>query len=119
MFKNILKSLLIFLISITISTLILTILNYFNILNSKITSILKFLIPTTSISIISYLLGKKAMKKGYIEGLKFGGIITIIFSIITLLFKNFNTKSIIYYIILLLSSTLSSMIGINNKKTVN
>ena len=116
MLKNILKSLLYFFISIIISTILLTILNYFNILNSKTISLLKFLIPVISISITSYLLGKKTIKKGYIEGLKFGGIIIIVFFIISLLFRNLNIKSIIYYIILLLSSILSSMIGINKRK---
>lgn len=119
MIKNLLMSILYFVIFIIIATLILTIFNYFNIFSTNTIKILKFIIPILGIIINSYLLGKKSIKKGYLEGLKFGGTIIFIFTIITLITKSFNTKCLVYYLILLLTASLSSMIGINKKKTTD
>lgn len=116
MFKKILNCLGLFFIIILGSTLIITILNYFNIMNNKTISIIKFVIPMLSIIISSYRLGKSSDKKGYLEGLKFGGIIILTFIILILLLDKLELKSIIYYGILLLTSIISSMIGINRKK---
>ena len=116
MLKNILKSLLIFFITILVGTLIITLLNYFSLFSPNIISILKLILPITAIFITSYRLGKKSEKKGYIEGLKLGFIVIAILFIIVLLLDKFNVKSLLYYLILLLTSVLSSMIGINRKK---
>ena len=119
MIKNLFIYILYGIISILISTIILTIFNYFNIFPSNIIKILKLIIPLICISINCYLLGKKSIKKGYLEGMKFGGIITLLFILIALITKTFKPKSFIYYLIILLTSTLSSMIGINKKKVSN
>ena len=117
MLKKIINKLLYFIGITCIATFIITILNYFNILNDNTINILKILIPIIIISISSFQLGKTATKKGYIEGIKFGLIIISIFIIITIILKEISIKSIIYYLILLLTSTLSSMLGINQKKS--
>lgn len=116
MLKKILNALLTFFIIIIVGTLFLTLFNYFNILSPKIISILKLIIPLSAIFTSSYRLGKQSEKKGYIEGLKLGSIIIIIFLTLILLLDQFTTKSLIYYLILILTSILSSMIGINRKK---
>lgn len=117
MLKKILNSILTFFIIILVGTLIITLINYFSLLPSNIISILKLILPITTIFISSYKLGKQSEKKGYIEGLKLGIIIITIFIILTLLLDKLSVKSSLYYLILLLTSTLSSMIGINRKKT--
>ena len=63
-------------------------------------------------------IGNRTNKKGYLEGLKVGIISIIIFLIISYLAfdKVINIKNIIFYFILLISSVLGSMIGINKKK---
>lgn len=116
MFKNLYLSIIYFFTITLIGTIFITILNYFNILNIKIISSLKLILPILSIFISSYILGTKSNKLGYIEGLKLGLIITITFLIITLLTKSFAIKTLIYYLILLLSSILGGMLGINKKK---
>ena len=116
MLKKILNSLLTFFIIILVGTLLITLFNYFNLLNTKIISILKLITPIISMFISSYKLGKQSETKGYIEGLKLGSIIVVIFFILILLLDKFEIKSLIYYTILLITSTLSSMIGINKKK---
>lgn len=113
---NYLKSTLYTLSTILIGTILITILNYFNILNGIPLKIIMLLIPIISIFIGSFKLGKKSTKKGYIEGLKYGIIWTILLTIINLIIKNFTLLSIIYYIILILISTLSGSLGINKKK---
>ena len=110
--KNILKSLGLFAGIILISTILLTIIDYFSLFN---TSILKLIIPILSIFISSFIIGKKTTKLGYLSGIKLSLLIIIIFIILVLLLDKFTIKSLIYYLILLLTSTLGSMIG-NIKK---
>ena len=121
MILNYLKSLLYFLISITILTLIITIFNYFSILNGSIISISKLIIPIISILIGSIILGKNTSKKGYIEGLKLSIIIIIIIAIINFLFlkSNFEIKILLYYLIITITSMIGAMIGINLKRVQN
>ncbi len=116
MFKNLIHSLFYFVIILLSSTLVLTLLNYFNILSPKIISILKLIIPLTAMFVSSYKLGKQSEKKGYMEGIKIGAIVIGLFLVILLLLDQFSVKSLLYYLILLLTSILSSMIGINRKK---
>ena len=116
MLKNYLISLGYFFTIFLISTLIQTIFNYFNLLSTNIISIIKLLIPILSIFIASYKLGTKSKQKGYLEGIKLGIIIIGIFITITLLTDKLSIKSLLYYLILMIASILSSMIGINKKK---
>lgn len=98
------------------STIIITILNYFNILMGNVLKITELLIPIISIFIGSYILGKNSNNKGYIEGLKYGIAWIILFLIINLISKNFTYLSLIYYLILIIIAIVSSIIGINRRK---
>lgn len=98
------------------STIIITILNYFNILMGNVLKITELLIPIISIFIGSYILGKSSNNKGYIEGLKYGIAWIILFLIINLISKNFTYLSLIYYLILIIIAIVSSIIGINRRK---
>ena len=70
-------------------------------------------------------IGRKSMKKGFLEGLKLG----IIFSLFLIIFNylglgnGFKLKYILYYTILIISSIFGSIIGINigekNTKILN
>ena len=114
-----LKSLGLFFGSFLILNILITIFNYFELFNSNIIKILKIITIIISIVISGIYLGLNSNKKGYIEGLKLGGIIIAIFLIITLILKSieFTTFTIFYYLIILGLSILSSMIGINKKKS--
>ena len=116
MLKNLLYTCLNFFISLLIGNLFITILSYFNILNNSTINILTFIYPLIIIIINSYLLGKKAIKKGFLEGLKLSSIIVTVFLIITLFTNNYKNKILIYYLILLISSIISSSIGINKQE---
>lgn len=101
---------------VIISTLIITIFNYFNILNGLTFKIVKIIIPLISIFIGSFLLGKNSNKKGYIEGIKYGLICTIIFLLVNIFTKNLHLTTILFFILILLISIFGSIIGINRKK---
>lgn len=116
MFKNLYMSILYFFIAILLFTILITISNYFNLLSPSLISKLKIILPISAIFISSFVLGTKSSKLGYLEGIKLGVIIVLIFIIISVLAKSFLVKSLVYYLILLLTSILGAMIGINKKK---
>jgi putative membrane protein (TIGR04086 family) len=106
--------------TILILTFLITFLNYFNIINDKIISIFKILIPIISLFIGGFIIGKKSKSKGWLEGIKLG----IIFSILLLIFNflafsnSFKLKYLLFYLIIIISSIFGSMIGINRKKGI-
>ena len=104
---------------ILLINIVVTLLQYFNIF-SKASSFFKIITLVISIFIGAYQIGKVALKKGYLEGLKFGIIIILLFLLINLLFfKDLQLKNIIYYLIILISSTTGSMLGIQKKSSNN
>ena len=98
-----------------ILNLFITLFSYFNIISN--TSIIKIITLFISLLIGGYLTGINSKEKGWLEGLKFSLIIILIFLVINLLFiKSFNFSNFIYYIIIMISSILGSMIGISKRK---
>ena len=117
MIINYLKNIGYVFIGILITTIIITLLNYFNILNTSSLKVISIITIILSLFIGGYLTGRKANKKGYLEGIKFGLIMIIIVLLLNLLiFKNeFNLINILYYISLLTSSMIGGMFGIMKK----
>lgn len=113
-----LKSLLYVFIPIFVFTIIITLLYYFNLLGSTAISYLKLFSILISVLIGGIYIGSKACKKGWLEGIKIGlEVIVLLFLISYLGFdKGLGIKTILYYILILTSSMLGSMIGINRKK---
>ena len=116
--KKLGKALLTTFITLIIGIVIITLLNYFNIIGINITNISKIIILGLSIFIGSFSLGKMSIKKGYLEGLKFGLLITFILFLLNLIItKNIKIRLIILYIIINITSILGSMFGILKSKT--
>ena len=116
--KKLGKALLTTFLSLLIGIIIITMLNYFNIIGINISNISKILIIVISIFLGGFTLGKLSIKKGYLEGLKYGFIITIMFFLLNLIItKNIKIRLIILYIIINITSILGSMFGILNNKT--
>lgn len=112
-----LKSIIFFFCFLLISNVIITILYYFNITSTSFNNILKITIFILSFISTGINIGRKANKKGWLEGLKIAGILIAFFLIASLILKHdFNIKQIIYYIICAITVVLGSMIGINFKK---
>ena len=116
MLKNYLRSYAYLFGSILVLTIILSTLNYFITVPTKV---IKLLIPIVSIIISTIILGKNTKSKAYLEGLKFTSIYVILSIIMSIITKNsFNFKLILCYIMLLFSGIVGSMIGINlNRKS--
>lgn len=118
--KNIIFSLGILLAVLFIFTFIITILSYFNILNDKVTSIFKMLIPIISVLTSSIILGIHSTKKGWLEGLKLGLLICILLFFFNLLgLNNFKINQLLFYGILIFTSIVGSIIGISKKNISN
>lgn len=95
----------------------LNIFSYFDLLNSNIYKIILILTSAISILVGSFILGKKSDNKGYLEGIKFGLITIILFFIISFLAfsQKLTISSFIYYLILVITSSIGSMFGINKR----
>lgn len=94
--------------------LVLSLLNYLGALSLSFTVKLNFVFMAILMFIFGLTIGKKASKKGYLEGLKLGGIAVLILFVLNIIFyRNFDLQLFLYYLVLLASSTIGSMIGIN------
>lgn len=103
-------------ISIVICLLLLTTLYHFNIISSNIYQILKLIILLVNILISSIILGKKASSKGYLEGIKLGIFMILLCILITLLTgQDLKIRLLLYDSMILITSILGGMIGINKK----
>ena len=114
-----LKSILFIFISILLFTVLIGTLSYFNILGNGTIKVFELIAIIISMFIGGIYLGKNSNKKGYLEGLKIG-LFMIIFLFCLKLFgfnESFSLLSLIFYIIILISSILGSVIGINKKSS--
>ena len=112
------KQLLLFLLILLSSTLLLSLINYFDLLSPKITNILSNMITLITTLWIGYQSGLQTESKGYLEGMKLGGILILTLISLNTIFYGINFKLIswIYYIIIIGICTIGAMIGINKKK---
>lgn len=117
--KNYLIAIGYFLLVVAVFAIILTIFNYYDIVTNKLFKVIKVLIPSLALFIGGYKVGNNANKKGYIEGIKLSLIVIILLFMFSYLGFNasFSISLILYYIILIISSMLGAMIGINKKIT--
>ncbi len=117
--KNYLIAIGYFLLVVAVFAIILTIFNYYDIVTNKLFKVIKVLIPSLALFIGGYKVGNNANKKGYIEGIKLSLIVIAILFMFSYLGFNasFSISLILYYIILIISSMLGAMIGINKKIT--
>ena len=103
--------------TLIVLTFIFNTLNYINLITGTLFKIVKIIIPIISYFIAGFIMGKNSSKKGYLNGLSIGAIIVFIFLMISLIFKcSIGIKTIIFYLLYLISSIAGSMIGIMSKK---
>ena len=113
-----LKVLIYILVPVLVLNFILSLLYYFNLIGSGIINYLKLFAVTISMLIGGIYIGRRTSKNGWLEGLKVGAEVIVLFFIVSYLAfdKGINIKTIIYYFILIAASILGSMIGINKRK---
>lgn len=92
---------------------------YLNWLGPKTYNVLKLVVPLLSIFLGGIYLGKHSKENGWLEGLKLGGsTILFLFILSYLAFDiGLSLKGFLYYIIILITSTFASMLGIRNVET--
>ena len=98
-------------------TLIVTLLHYINWIGSKTLSVLEIITPLLSLFIGGFIIGKNSKQKGWLEGLKLGGLfltLLILFQYLGLRI-HFSVKTILFYALLLVSCVFGSMLGINKR----
>lgn len=116
-FKNYIISSKYILSIILFFSMALTILNYFNLISSNPIKILEIIIIFISFFTGGFKLGNKSLKKGYLEGIKLGIIYTIIIFILSIFFSlKITLYNLLLYSIIILSSMLGSIFGINKIK---
>ena len=108
-------------IFLIIELLITFITSFFNLLglNSGITTIILFIFNIILFFVLSFINAHKIGKKGLLEGLFIGLLfILLMFIIKIILFDNkLYISTMIYYIILIVTSLLGGMVGVNKKSS--
>jgi len=115
MILNYLKSFIISVFGLFIFLFLLTLLNYFNIINGSVLSVLEIIISVLALFVGGMFVGRGSNSKGYLHGIYLGIIISIIFLASSLIFfdYSFEIKSLLFYLILIVSSMIGAMVGIS------
>ena len=112
-YKYILKSFSYFLISILLTLILLSTLNYFNVISYKVVYIISFISVIVSMFFSGFYLAKHSTKKGYLIGLFIGIVLVLFMVILSLIIYKITWMSLIYYLILLVSCVAGGIFGIN------
>lgn len=107
-----------FVLGFIIFLIILSLITTFTDLPISINNVLIFIYTLINLFIISFIRGRKCEKQGFLNGLLLGVITSILFYVFGGIFFTFKItlSKTIYYLVLILCSTLGAMIGINTKK---
>lgn len=91
---------------------------YYLFLPTKVVNIMAIIYNLILFFIFGLMVGKKQTSKGYLAGIKIGLLLLFIIFLFNLFFFNtsFTVFKVIYYLGLLISSIIGSMVGINSKK---
>lgn len=91
-----------------------TIFSYFNLISNNILNLLLLVMPIIVMFISGIITGKKSDSKAYLNGFLISFIVVLIFFLIGLITNAlFNYKSFIYFLIIISTTILGSIIGIN------
>lgn len=102
---------------IIILTFILTIINIIWSVNGTINSLIALIVILLYSFIKGIKVGLKTTEKAYVVGFKVGLVNVFILLVMSLLFLNYHItiKKVIYYAIILITTILGSIIGINKR----
>lgn len=116
--KKYLKSVSYSLILIIVLILFITILNYIGLIYGIALNSIKLIVPIIAMFIGGIIIGKSSIQKGWLNGIKIGFIVVFIFFVLSLITKyKIDIKMLLYYLIIIISSILGSMVGISKNKT--
>lgn len=103
-------------LSILLSTLIFTTFYYYDLISTDIYKFLKIGTLVITLLLNSIVIGKNSVKNGYLDGIKLGIILIIFCTLVSIVNHSISIKLILYNLIILITSTFGSIIGINTKK---
>lgn len=114
------KSILFLLLYLLLGSILSSIFYLYTNMSYNVNCLILFIWSAIGLFVINFLNGKRTNQKGYLEGLKLGGLVILLFFIVSLFTKDFISLSkIIYYGVLILISIIASSIGINFKDHSN
>ena len=119
---NILRNIAIFFLVMLVYLIIITTFNYFELISPKVISVISFIFITLLFMFSGFYLANKSESKGYLSGLIMGGInMGLLFIISIILQCDLKLNILLYFLILILASTMGGMFGINfnNKQIEN
>lgn len=111
-----LKSILFMFSIFLILNIIITIISYYSLFSDNVINIFKILSFIISFLSSSIYFGLNIKKKGLINGIKLSLIYILLFIIISIILSRFNIKDLLYYLIILITVIIGSVIGVNIKK---
>ena len=114
--KTFLKSILIIIVGLFISSIIINTLYYFDMVSNNVIKYLKMFFSITIFFISGLYIGKKSISKGYINGLKLSLIMMVLFILLGIIFNNIKLLRTVYYLIMMTCITFGAMIGINKNE---
>lgn len=112
------KSFLLTLLEIILLTILFSTIYYFEWISTPTFQILKLLSFLLCLFYNSFLLGRVCSKRGYLEGLKLGGLLLLFIFIICFSFDKIHFSLLLYNTIILSTTVLGSMVGIAKKKNL-
>lgn len=113
--KRYLFVLLSIIICLIVLSLFLSTLYYFDYISTDTYKVLKISIIVLTLIINSIVLGRSSIKNGYLDGIKLGFMLMLFCTLVAFSQKAISMKLVLYNIIILITTTLGSMIGINTK----
>lgn len=114
--KKYLTTFLSIILSILIVTLLLTTFYYYDLISTDTYKFLKIGTLIITLLLNGIVIGKNSIKNGYLDGIKLGVMLILFCTLVTIVNKSISIKLILYNIIILLTTTFGSIIGINTKK---
>lgn len=107
-----------FILGFVVFMIILSLITTFTNMSISVNNILIFIYTIINLFLIGFIRGRNCEKQGFLNGLLVGIIISIVFYLLGGIIFSFKLSfsKIIYYLVLILCSTLGAMLGINTKK---
>ena len=114
-----LKSIAYILGSILLFSILIGTFSYFNLLSNNVIKVFELIAIIISMFIGGLYLGRLSNKKGFLEGTKIGIVVIVILFLLSYLGfdMSFSLNTFIFYLLILISSILGSIIGINKKSS--
>lgn len=114
--KNFIKCAAVFLGLFIIYVVLISLFSYFDILGGTTLKIINFVVITLFMFLSGFSLATHYENRGYKAGIIMGIInMAILFMISIIVRSEINTNTVVYFLILLLSSSIGGMAGINFK----